>query len=125
MQHLQKTQHKLNQALQTYGLQIKKEDLVILKQNVQQACIAFDLVETDYAALYQLIEQMAASPYVDATHFLPMMKNAIFSYYRLRAAFHWDIDDKTIIQTLIACHMQYGEFNKTLYQRCKKRLEAL
>ena len=86
----------LNQQLQSYGYHLRAEDMTALKQSVQHACSAFDLVESDYHILYELIKALAASPYADATRYLPMLHDAIFSYYQLRSLFSWQVNDATI-----------------------------
>ena len=104
----------LNQQLQSYGYHLRAEDMTALKQSVQHACSAFDLVESDYHILYELIKALAASPYADATRYLPMLHDALFS---------WQVNDATILHTLLTFHMQYGTFDKVLIKRCCKQLK--
>lgn len=113
----------LNQQLQSYGYHLRAEDMTALKQSVQHACSAFDLVESGYHILYELIKALAASPYADATRYLPMLHDAIFSYYQLRSLFSWQVNDATILHTLLTFHMQYGTFDKVLIKRCCKQLK--
>ena len=100
----------LNQQLQSYGYHLRAEDMTALK-------------ESDYHILYELIKALAASPYADATRYLPMLHDAIFSYYQLRSLFSWQVNDATILHTLLTFHMQYGTFDKVLIKRCCKQLK--
>lgn len=115
---------ELQQELQLFGYELTKEDYQYLYHSQQQACRTYQMVEFESVSFRLLIQTFLKSPYLTQTRLLPLLHDAIYTYYAIQRTIPHHTYDDTLIQHLYDAYLwNHGVFDKRLLSQVKHLLK--